>query len=126
MSVKNRIQNDYVMGLTTGQKKDYVDANGRVSKKFVPNIINKYAPLNNVLQNNVDKNKNSILVKESLILPPFVIERGEWGNIREFQKTPYEKEQLKQIKKDHKDMLKKAGMDTKKRLNLSSPMVVSI
>lgn len=111
---------DYVKGLLTGKFEKVKNTEGRIKEEFVPSIINRYPPLHILYANNPELSKNDILYRQSLIHGPVNI------NWNEFKKTDVEKSALKKIKRDHKNELRKAGINPKKQLNIDSSVLLKV
>lgn len=111
---------DYVKGLLTGRFEKVKNSNGKIREEFVPTLMNKYPPLHVLYNNNPELSRNEIMFRQSLIHGSVSIDRNE------FKKTDVEKAALKKIKRDHKNSLKEAGFNPKKRLNITKPTLLRV
>lgn len=116
MSKKQRF--DYVTELLTGKFEKVKNEEGRIKEEFVPSVLNKYPPLGILYKNHPELSINDILARQNLIHNPIKINRNE------FKKEILEKAVLKKIKREHRNAVKKAGFDPRKRLNIAEPFTL--
>lgn len=92
---KKRKEREYVTGLLTGRNQTRKNKDGQMIEAFVPNVINKHAPLSSAL-NHPKMTTDEIMVQEQL--------RCSVVNIdyKMFQKTDSEKKRLKKMKAEYK------------------------
>lgn len=120
------IRRDFVVGLLTGRYQDDVLPNGSKISKFVPNKLNRYPVLSDLIASNPDKTVDYIYSVERLRHKPLNLRRNESGNIAEFVKSDKEKSELKKLKKAHEESLRKAGFNPRIRLNISEPFTLLV
>lgn len=101
------MKNDIVTQLISGK----LNAEG----KYIPFKENKNISLSEVIRNS-NKSTHEIMVRENLRLPHLAL------NKKVFIKSIEEKATLSKVKKQHKLLLTKKGLNPNKRLNLSNPV----
>lgn len=108
---------DFVVGLLTGKYQERRRRDGTTYQAFIPKITNKYPPLGHIFSKD-RRAEQDILVAERVHPPKLEI------NQREYKKTDAERSLLLSLKKQHKEALKKAGLNHKNRMNVTDEVFI--
>ena len=107
----NDIRHDYVVQLLSGR----VDEKG----KFTAFKLNPNTPLGDVVRSS-NLSTHDVMVKESIWTPHVDIDKEC------FVKTKKEKAEFKEFKLAHNKLVRSAGFNPKKRLNITAPTTLNV
>lgn len=116
---RRRKDQDPVIGLISGRMVTRKDPEGKTIQVFQPFKHNPNPTLHELRKVKGTRfTEDQILTFERLRLMPISIDREI------FKKSDAERANLKQMKKEHKSTLVKAGLNPSQRLNISDPQIL--